>query len=90
MLLLLLFPVISVTDDIWAAHNPAETDTTLRRNNIVAHPQTIVPPIADLPIATGFAFSQHLAGSHRIAQRQYPNIQAISRLPLYTRPPPAL
>lgn len=32
MLVVLLFPVISVSDDLWAVQNPAETDSWVRRN----------------------------------------------------------
>ncbi|HTB98322.1 MAG TPA: hypothetical protein VK716_15025 [Terracidiphilus sp.] len=31
MLIVLLFPVISVSDDLWSLQNPAETDTCVRR-----------------------------------------------------------
>ncbi|MGB6194508.1 MAG: hypothetical protein WBF42_18730 [Terracidiphilus sp.] len=33
MLIVILFPVISVTDDLWSLHNPAETDVLLRRDH---------------------------------------------------------
>ena len=33
MLLVIMFPVISVSDDLWSVHNPAETDTCQRRNH---------------------------------------------------------
>jgi hypothetical protein len=33
LLILILFPVISVTDDLLAAQNPAETDSTARRDH---------------------------------------------------------
>ena len=36
MLLVILFPVISVTDDLWSIQYPAETDTALRRNHLDA------------------------------------------------------
>jgi hypothetical protein len=32
MLVAILFPVISVSDDLWSLQNPAETDTCVRRN----------------------------------------------------------
>lgn len=34
MLIVILFPVISVSDDLWSIQNPAETDTSLRRDHI--------------------------------------------------------
>jgi len=36
LLLLVLFPVISVTDDLMAAENPAETDSIQRRDHEAA------------------------------------------------------
>ena len=32
VLVVILFPVISVSDDLWSLQNPAETDTCVRRN----------------------------------------------------------
>ena len=43
VLLLILFPVISVTDDLQALQNPAETDTCQRRNHIVSNAHSIFP-----------------------------------------------
>ena len=51
-LLLILFPVISITDDLWAAHNPAETDVLLRRYDEILHHQGIVPH-TDLALPVG-------------------------------------
>jgi len=48
MLVTLLFPVISVTDDLWAVQNPAESDTTIRRDLNHVAPQGIFP-VAALP-----------------------------------------
>jgi len=56
MLVVILFPVISVSDDLWSIQNPAETDTTQRRIQVVpdsspnfsaswALPELDVPPI---------------------------------------------
>jgi hypothetical protein len=49
VLVLILFPVISVTDDLQAMQNPAEADSSLRRNEAgtVVHP--VFPAIAALP-----------------------------------------
>jgi hypothetical protein len=33
MLVVILFPVISVSDDLWSIQNPAETDSCLRRDH---------------------------------------------------------
>ncbi len=49
MLLVILFPVISVTDDIWSVQNPAETDTCQRRDHLASCPHSIFPAFAALP-----------------------------------------
>lgn len=46
VLVLILFPVISVTDDLWAAQNPAEADCCLRRDHVVAAVQSDLPALA--------------------------------------------
>jgi hypothetical protein len=48
VLILILFPVISVTDDLQAAQNPAETDCCLRRDHGCVAPHSIFPAVADL------------------------------------------
>ena len=54
MLVLFLFPVISVTDDLQASHNPAEIERSLRRNDQYVSPHSLLPTVA-VPPATGFA-----------------------------------
>jgi len=43
VLLLILFPVISVTDDLQAMQNPAETDCCQRRSHACAAPHSLFP-----------------------------------------------
>jgi hypothetical protein len=49
LLVLVLFPVISVTDDLQAMQNPAEVDSSQRRDHIVSNAHPALPPIAALP-----------------------------------------
>jgi hypothetical protein len=49
MLIVILFPVISVSDDLWSIQNPAETDTCLRRDLLAACPHSIFPAVPALP-----------------------------------------
>jgi hypothetical protein len=49
MLLIILFPVISVSDDLWSVQNPAETDTCQRRDHRVSCPHSVFPATAALP-----------------------------------------
>jgi len=51
MLIVILFPVISVSDDLWSIQNPAETDTCQRRDHCAACPHSIFPVVAALPEA---------------------------------------
>jgi hypothetical protein len=48
-LILILFPVVSVTDDLQAALNPAEVDCCLRKDHVCPHQHALVPAIATLP-----------------------------------------
>ena len=49
MVVVILFPVISVSDDLWSIHNPAETDTTQRRIHVVSNSSPNVSASAALP-----------------------------------------
>jgi hypothetical protein len=49
MFLVILFPVISVSDDLWSIQNPAETDSCQRRDHLATCPHTMVPAPAVLP-----------------------------------------
>jgi hypothetical protein len=50
VLLLILFPVISVTDDLQAVQNPAEADCLLRRDHGCSTACSIFPAVAALPL----------------------------------------
>ncbi|MGO8932773.1 MAG: hypothetical protein ACLQDA_03605 [Terracidiphilus sp.] len=52
MLIVVLFPVISVTDDLWSIQYPAETDTSLRRGYLASNLHSIFPAAAALPELT--------------------------------------
>jgi hypothetical protein len=49
MLVVILFPVISVSDDLWSIPNPAETDATQRRGPFISSDHAIFPASAALP-----------------------------------------
>jgi hypothetical protein len=53
MLVVILFPVISVSDDLWSLQNPAETDTCQRRDHCDGHTQKHFPATAALPEPIG-------------------------------------
>jgi len=89
VLLLILFPVISVTDDLQAVQNPAETDTSLRRDHAAASPHSIFPAVAALPLpvfAELFFGSPSMAATRSIA---VPAIDQPALASIQNRPPPA-
>ncbi len=49
MLIVILFPVISVSDDLWSIQNPAETDTCQRRGLLASCPHCTVHAFAAHP-----------------------------------------
>src|SRR5271165_4058347 len=58
VLLLILFPVVSVSDDLQAAQNPAEADCLVRRDHACSTPHSILPHVAAMPLPsfTGLSF----------------------------------
>ncbi len=88
MLIVILFPVISVSDDLWALHFPAEADTCHRRDHLASHQHSIFSVLAGLPESApaepAFGF-QRLAAPH--AQRplavKCPTLDCVQN-----RPPP--
>ena len=89
MLLVILFPVISVSDDLWSLQNPAETDTCQRRHQIAPSLHSILPFIA-APLAPLFA-QLNLDVRHFSASIDIPiETCAIPTLEgIENRPPPA-
>jgi hypothetical protein len=61
VLLLILFPVISVTDDLQAAQGMVETDSSLRRDVEGVQPHSIYPAIATMP-EPGVSFPLFVSG----------------------------
>ena len=90
VLILILFPVISVTDDLMAAQNPAEDDCCLRRDYAVSSAaHSTIPSMAALPqpvfTELPFAFLPFVAPGYRpVPVSDVPALAAIQN-----RPPPA-
>jgi hypothetical protein len=89
LLILILFPVISVTDDLLAAQNPAETDSCVRRDHVVSTADSTSAAALVLPEASGAgipAGSSHMAapGSQPVPVKTSPALA-----PIENRPPPA-
>ena len=89
MLIVMLFPVISVSDDLWSIQNPAETDTCQRRDHRAFCPHSIFPAIAAPPEAAGveLSFSFQRLGAPRHIPLLAVDNPALD--PIQSRPPPA-
>ncbi|MGA9671725.1 MAG: hypothetical protein WBQ94_21115 [Terracidiphilus sp.] len=88
VLILILFPVISVTDDLLAAQNPAEVDSCLRRNHVVSHAHSIFPAAATLPLPVfaelTLGFLEVVTPGHPLAPVvDHPGLDSVEN-----RPPP--
>jgi hypothetical protein len=88
MVILILLPVISMTDDLQAARNPAEIDTCLRRDHEWSSPHSLVPAVALLPLLLFASLD------FRVRRVALPGRQAIVTpdnpflTPIENRPPP--
>lgn len=88
MLLVILFPVISVSDDLWSIQNPAETDTCPRRDHFVSSLHSIFPNLQALPEPM---FTQLHLGFSRVyaaVQGVSPVINDFLLIAIENRPPP--
>ena len=89
VLILILFPVISVTDDLQAIQNPAETDTCLRRNHIVSNAHSIFPLVAALPLPVFAEFSFGILRTAAPGRLPAPVFDHPAMASIQNRPPPA-
>ena len=88
MLIVILFPVISVSDDLWSLQNPAETDTCLRRAHQASCAHSIFPSMAALAEP---AFTAPRFGFQRFVAPIAPQPRAVGNPaldPIQNRPPP--
>jgi len=79
LLLVILFPVISVSDDLQSLNNPAEIDTSVRRIHVAASPHSILPAVV--------AFLQPLGGELSL---DAPRFAVLDRTILPTKDHPGL
>lgn len=89
MLVVLLFPVISVSDDLWSLRHPAETDVCQRRDHRdgSSYNQFQIPAALPEPIGTKPDFQSGRLGEPR--RMESVAIAAPPLGPLANRPPPA-
>jgi hypothetical protein len=89
MLIVILFPVISVTDDLEAIQNPAEIDCCARRNHAASCSHTRFPAVATLPppVLTSLSFGfLRFAVPNRVPA---PLVKNPAMGSVQNRPPPA-
>ena len=90
LLVVILFPVISVSDDLWSLQNPTETDSFHRRaySGGTSHFQPIA--LSSLPKTFGpeLLFSSWRIGMAHLAAS--PTVDNPALRPVENRPPPAL
>lgn len=89
ILIAILFPVISVTDDLLTIQNPAELECCARRNHAASCPQTVFPVVAALVPP---AFATPLFGFLRFVPRSSSTDSSVNNpalVPIQNRPPPA-
>jgi hypothetical protein len=91
VVLVILFPVISVTDDLQMAQNPAEADAyylCTRRDHVAVSSHSIFPAAATLP---PLVFTEHSFGFLRFAapgNRPTPLVMISALTSIQNRPPP--
>lgn len=88
LVILILLPAISLTDDLTAARNPAEVDTYLRRDHDWLHPHLLIPAAAALLIPLFAALS---LGAVEFISRVAPLVAMTDAAlnPIENRPPPS-
>jgi hypothetical protein len=89
VLLLILFPVISVTDDLQAQQNPAETDCCQRRGHAYATPHSLLSPVAALPLPPVAQLSFGISRMAAPGRLDAPVFDHPALMPIQSQPPPA-
>ena len=90
LLVVILFPVISVSDDLWSLQNPTESDSFHRRDYRGGTPHFQPIAVSSLPKTFGpelISLSWRIGLSHLTAS---PTVQNPALRPVENRPPPAL
>ena len=89
LVILILLPAISMTDDLTAARNPAEVDTSIRRDHDWLHPHVLIPVAMALVISLFAGLS--LGTIELISRSAPPAVTSYAALhPIENRPPPTV
>ncbi|MGD0938840.1 MAG: hypothetical protein ABR905_03940 [Terracidiphilus sp.] len=89
ILIAILFPVISVTDDLLTIQNPAEIECCARRSHSVSCPHSIFSAVAALPPQ---AFASPWSGFEQFVgppNSSFSTVENPALAPIQNRPPPA-
>jgi hypothetical protein len=90
VVILILLPAISMTDDLLAAQNPAEIDCCARRDHDRgASPHSILPAATSLPLPSFAGISLAFMGMAAPSKLPSPFVENPSLAPIQNRPPPA-
>lgn len=90
VVIFILLPAISMTDDLLAAQNPAEVDSCLRRDHDYANPQFIFPAIATLPLQVFGHLPLRIVRLIAPGNRPDPAVESPALASIQNRPPPAI
>jgi len=88
VLLLILLPAISMTDDLMAAQNPAEIDCCLRRGHEYAQPDFIFPAFHALPVLAFSCVAPRVLSLLAPLVPLKPVVESSALASIQNRPPP--
>ena len=88
VVLLILLPAISMTDDLLAIQNPAEADCCVRQDHKPSNPHSVLSAVATLPLQSisSFSFGTPRLLAPGIVCR--PTIESPALASIQNRPPP--
>jgi len=89
MVILILLPAISMTDDLLAAQKPAEIDSCLRRDHDYANPHSIIPAVVALLLPSFRGLSLQPLSSLAVSSLAVPAYDSPALAAIQNRPPPA-
>ncbi|MGA3033691.1 MAG: hypothetical protein ABSD70_10425 [Terracidiphilus sp.] len=88
VVILILLPAISMTDDLLAAQNPAEIDCCVRRDDCSLHAHSSTPLLAALPLPVFKGLSFGIVQLPPLSRRSVPHVENPSLASIENRPPP--
>ncbi len=90
VVILILLPAISMTDDLVAAQNPAEIDCCVRRNHDHGtSPHSITPATPAIPLPSFTGISLAFVGMAAPSNLPSPFVENPCLASIQNRPPPA-